>query len=148
MELPEHISHGSFAAWQRYGCKCDTCRDHWRRTGKQYREARRQFAPDEFEHGLHGYNYYSCRCDTCSAARQAYDRERWESGRREYLRTPEQIERQREYDRQRQKLLTPEQRRRKREYDRDRRLRMTEAQRERKREADRARRARKRGEPS
>ena len=148
VELPEHISHGSFAAWQRYGCKCGDCRDHWRRTGKRYREARRQFAPEEFEHGLHGYNYYSCRCSICSGARREYDRERLESGRREAVRTPEQVERRREYDRERRKHLTPEQRRQKVEYDRNRRRRMTKAQREREREMERARRARKRGEPS
>lgn len=101
VQLPGHISHGSFSAWQRYGCKCETCRDHWRSTQKRYRAQRRDFLFSEVPHGLKGYNYYGCRCDTCCGARRAYDRERWETKQRALEMTPERRERKRAYDRAR-----------------------------------------------
>lgn len=101
-ELPEHIAHGTFSAWQRYGCKCDTCRDHWRAVQKRYQNQRRDFLFSEVPHGtLTGHNYYGCRCDKCLEARRSYDRERWETKQRALEMTPERRERKRAYDRAR-----------------------------------------------
>lgn len=80
IELPKGLEHGSFSAYQRYGCRCLPCQEHRRayaRAAARIREKRR--VPDDAVHGkVSTYTYYNCRCEDCKEARRSYDRDLWE----------------------------------------------------------------------
>lgn len=79
---PDGPGHGTFTAYQRHKCRCETCQVFARRYAKRYAARRkRKPLPDDHPGSVRSYNY-GCRCEDCKAARRSYDRERWELKRR------------------------------------------------------------------
>lgn len=64
--------HGTVNRYSNHGCRCDECKEAWKRYYRERREAYRSGPIPERVHGTWtGYSNYGCRCDRCKAVPRA-----------------------------------------------------------------------------
>lgn len=91
MQLPPGSrGHGTFSAYQTYGCRCETCKSFMRNYDKRYRDRHPNLVPQDHEGSVRFYNY-GCRCEPCREARRSYDRDRWEAKQRQQQRNERKV---------------------------------------------------------
>lgn len=74
------INHGTCAAYERHGCRCDTCREH--HNARVRADRARRLADGNLNHGTRSAYDAGCRCAACKAVRSAADK-----AYREWVRT-------------------------------------------------------------